>query len=97
MLIAAEDGKAFEESVQRLAMIQLVPVTTTMVRAVEFAMRELAFQSTGAHRIPVVDYFVAAAAESLGGAVLHYDRHFDKLAEVLTFKSVWLAPPGSIS
>jgi hypothetical protein len=29
--------------------------------------------------------------------VLHYDRHFDTLATVLTFTSQWVAPPGSIA
>jgi hypothetical protein len=28
--------------------------------------------------------------------VLHYDRHFDTLASVLTFTSRWVAPAGSI-
>jgi hypothetical protein len=26
--------------------------------------------------------------------VLHYDRDYDKLAEVMEFESVWLAAPG---
>ena len=30
-------------------------------------------------------------------SVLHYDHHFDRLAEVLHFRSVWLAPAGSLS
>jgi len=59
-------------------------------------MRTLAHRSAGAQRIPVVDYLVAAAAEAIGGAVLHYDRDYDRLAEVMEFESIWLAPPGSI-
>lgn len=31
-----------------------------------------------------------------GFGVLHYDRHFDTLATVLTFTSQWVAPAGSI-
>lgn len=59
-------------------------------------MRALAQRSAGAHRISVADYFIAAAAQDIGAAVLHYDRDFDRLAEVMEFESVWLAPPGSI-
>jgi hypothetical protein len=28
--------------------------------------------------------------------VLHYDRDFDTLAEIIGFESIWLAPAGSI-
>jgi hypothetical protein len=28
--------------------------------------------------------------------VLHYDNHYDTLAEIMTFESVWLAAPGSL-
>jgi len=59
-------------------------------------MRQLAQRSHGAHRLPVVDYVLAATAEQIGAAVLHYDRDYDTLAEVMEFESVWLAPPGSI-
>jgi len=59
-------------------------------------MRTLAHRSAGAQRIPVVDYLIAAAAEQSGGAVLHYDNHYDTLAEIMTFESIWLAAPGSL-
>jgi predicted nucleic acid-binding protein len=40
---------------------------------------------------------IATAAQEAGVGVLHYDHHFDRLAEVLHFTSVWLAPAGSLS
>jgi predicted nucleic acid-binding protein len=40
----------------------------------------------------VADVLIAAAAQEAGVGVLHYDR----LAEVLHFRSVWLAPAGSL-
>jgi len=43
-----------------------------------------------------VDEVTAAAAER-GIGVLHYDRHFDRLADVLGFRSQWVAPGGSIA
>lgn len=39
---------------------------------------------------------IAAAAQEACVGVLHDDRHFDRLAEVLHFRSVWLAPAGSL-
>jgi predicted nucleic acid-binding protein len=59
-------------------------------------MRTLAHRSAGAQQIPVVDYLIAAAAQETGAAVLHYDRDYDTLAEIMGFESVWLAPPGSL-
>jgi predicted nucleic acid-binding protein len=59
-------------------------------------MRALAHRSSGAHRLPLVDYFVAASAQELGAAVIHYDRDYDTLAEVLEFESVWLASAGAL-
>ena len=59
-------------------------------------MRALAHRSAGAQRLPIVDYLVGAAAQETGAAVLHYDRDYDTLAEIMDFESVWLAPPGSL-
>lgn len=59
-------------------------------------MRALAHRSAGAQRVPIVDYMVAAAAQELNAAVIHYDHDYDTLAEVLEFKSIWLAPAGTI-
>jgi hypothetical protein len=46
--------------------------------------------------MPIVDYLVAAAAQEMGAAVIHYDRDYDLLTEVLSFESIWLSPPGSL-
>jgi predicted nucleic acid-binding protein len=96
ILMQARDGTELDELAQHIARVHSAPLDTSVARAAEVAMRTLAQKSTGAHRIPVVDYFVAAAAEAIGGAVLHYDHDYDRLAEVMEFESIWLAPPGSI-
>lgn len=59
-------------------------------------MRSLAHRSAGSQRIPIVDYLVAAAAQELGAAVIHYDRDYDTLANSMEFESVWLAPAGTL-
>lgn len=50
----------------------------------------------GQHRLPVTDLIVAAAAESAGLAVLHYDADFGRIAEVTKQKHQWVVPRGSV-
>jgi predicted nucleic acid-binding protein len=46
--------------------------------------------------VPAPDALIAAAAAECGFGVLHYDSHFDRLADVLGFASQWVAPAGSL-
>ncbi|HTC71412.1 MAG TPA: hypothetical protein VK655_00890 [Solirubrobacteraceae bacterium] len=46
----------------------------------------------GRHRLPIPDLLIAACAQQHQAAVLHHDRHYDTLAEVLAFEPVRL--PG---
>ncbi|HEX3737446.1 MAG TPA: PIN domain-containing protein [Solirubrobacterales bacterium] len=96
ILFSAGDGDAFDRLAEHLAAIRPAPLSNSVLRAAEAAMGALACRSAGAHRLPVVDYLVAAAAQETGAAVLHYDHDYDTLAEVLEFESVWLATPGSL-
>ena len=85
ILFGARDGEAFDLLAERLAAISPAPLTPSVVEAATAAMREMAHLSAGAHRLPIVDYLV-----------IHYDRDYDVLAEVMEFESVWLAPAGSL-
>lgn len=96
-LQSARSGGVFDELVEELSMIRNAPLTPSVVHAAEAGMRALAHRSAGAQHLPIVDYLVAASAQQLGAAVLHYDRDYDTLAEVMEFESVWLAPPGSLA
>jgi predicted nucleic acid-binding protein len=96
ILLATRDPGTFDELVEELSALRPAPLGGSVVRAAEAAMRALTRRSAGAHRLPIVDYLVAAAAQELGGAVLHYDRDYGTLAEVMSFDAVWLAPPGSL-
>ncbi|HVY78539.1 MAG TPA: PIN domain-containing protein [Solirubrobacterales bacterium] len=95
-LLSAQDAATFDALTEELSTIRPAPLTPAVVGAAEEAMRALAHRSAGSQRLPVVDYLVAAAAQELGAAVLHYDRDYDRLAEVMEFESVWLAPPGTL-
>ena len=96
ILFSARDGEAFDLLAERLAAIGPAPLTPSVVEAAAAAMHEMAHRSAGAQRLPIVDYLVAAAAQELGAAVIHYDRDYDTLAELMAFESVWLAPPGTL-
>ncbi len=50
------------------------------------AQRELAEQ--GRHRVSLPDLLIAACAQQHAADVLHVDRHFDTLADVLVFDAV---------
>ncbi|MBM3677639.1 MAG: PIN domain nuclease [Actinobacteria bacterium] len=53
--------------------------------------------STGQHRGPrPMDLLIAAIAEAHDLTLLHYDRHFDLIAEVTGQPMEWLAPRGTL-
>jgi predicted nucleic acid-binding protein len=60
-------------------------------------MRALARREPLYHRVRLPDALIAAAAQDVGIGVLHYDHHYDRLAEVLHFESRWIAPPGTLT
>ena len=50
----------------------------------------------GRHRLPIPDLIIAAAAESAGMIVLHYDADFDTIGAVTGQRMEWVAPRGSL-
>jgi predicted nucleic acid-binding protein len=96
LLFSARDRDAVAQTEKIEAALRQVPVTASVQRAAIGAIRELAGRGAGYHRVPPPDALIAAAAQDAGIGVLHYDRHYDRLAEVLNFASVWIAPPGSL-
>lgn len=98
VLYAARDGIEVGEVLRDQAALRDVPVTVSVQRAAIGALRALASRGgAGYHRVSLPDALIAAAAQAAGVGVLHYDRHYDRLVEVLHFDSRWIAPPGSLS
>lgn len=50
----------------------------------------------GWHRIPIAGVVIAAAAETAGLTVLHYDADFERIAEVTGEPMQWVAPRGTV-
>ena len=78
------------------ALLRVVPVAASAQRAAIGALRDLAADGPGRHRVPIADALIAAAAQEAGVDVLHYDRHYDRLAKALSFASVWIASAGTL-
>jgi predicted nucleic acid-binding protein len=96
LLFAARDADSVAQTEKVQGTLRQAPVSSSVQRAAISAVRELAQRGAGAHRIPPPDILIAAAAQEAGIGVLHYDRHYDRLTDVLHFDSVWIAPPGSL-
>lgn len=63
-------------------------------RAIEV---QTALSRKGQHRgVTIPDLLIAAAAESSGVTVLHYDSDFDRLAEVTGQRVEWVVPQGTV-
>jgi predicted nucleic acid-binding protein len=96
ILLSARDGEGFDATQSGLDAVRIAPLNPSVLRTAEAAMRALAHRFAGTHRIPIVDYLVAAAAQEINATVLHYDADYELLAEVMDFESAWLGPRGSL-
>jgi predicted nucleic acid-binding protein len=84
LLAAARDETEYTALGDALDTLPQAPVTAGVCRAALAAARDL----RGSRRLPGADYLIAAAAAERGFGILHQDRHFDTLAQVLGFHSV---------
>lgn len=72
-----------------------IPVDRSVQRAALATMRELAAGgSHGAHRFPLTDLTVAAAAQDAAIGILHFDQHLERLGDHLGVEAHWIAEPS---
>ena len=94
MLYSARSFHHYEEILAERSALPSLPMTERIaVRALE-AQHRLA--QRGQHRVPVPDLLIAATAEEHRLSVIHYDRDFDRIAEVTGQRTEWVVPRGSI-
>jgi predicted nucleic acid-binding protein len=93
LLYAARNQADFDTVDERLRALRDIPVTRSVTQAAITALRDLAGTGSGRHRVVAADALIAACAQEAGVGVLHCDRHFDRLAEVMSFESRWLVRP----
>ncbi len=71
-----------------------VPITDLVLRRAIEVQGELA--RSGHHRVPIPDLVIAATAEAAGLILLHYDRDYDRIAEVTRQPTEWVVERGSV-
>lgn len=91
---SARNAEEWDELVGALDAFELVDSTAAHQRRALQVQRLLAQRSQRGRKIP--DLLIAAAAEELGIAVLHYDADFDLIASVTGQRCQWVVPSGSV-
>jgi predicted nucleic acid-binding protein len=97
LLQGARNGREFDERKVQIEELPEYPVAAReWSRAIE-VYGELAHQG-GAHQRSVghADLLIAAAAESAGVELLHYDEDFDRIAAITGQPTRWIVPRGSL-
>ncbi len=86
ILFSARSGSDYAALQTEFACFRELRTDATTIAAAESAQRQLA--GSGRHRIPLPDLIIGACAQQHGADVMHVDRHFDTLAEVMGFRSI---------
>lgn len=97
LLQSARNGQEFDARRMQVAELPQCPIAAKeWARAID-VYRELAHQG-GTHQRSVghADLLIAAAAESAGVELLHYDEDFERIAAVTGQPTRWIVPRGSL-
>lgn len=97
LLQSVRNGREFDERRVEMDELPQFPIAEReWARAID-VYRELAHQG-GAHQRSVghADLLIAAAAESAGVELLHYDEDFDRVAAITGQPTCWIVPRGSL-
>lgn len=91
---SARNAEEWDQIIAALDVFDPVDTTAAHVRRALQVQRLLAQRSQRGRKIP--DLLVAAAAEELDVAVLHYDADFDLIASVTGQRCEWVVPAGTV-
>lgn len=91
---SARTAEEWHDLVGALGVFDSVETTAAHVRRALQVQRLLAERSQRGRKIP--DLLIAAAAEELDIAVLHYDSDFDLIAAVTGQRCEWVLPAGTV-
>lgn len=96
LTVDARDFQGIAAVDRALEGLREIAVDRAVQRGVLSAMRELAGEgSHGSHRLPLTDLAVAVAAQLSGLDILHHDRHFERLGELLAVRALWIGDPSA--
>jgi predicted nucleic acid-binding protein len=88
LLYSARSAADYQRIESDLAEFRELRIDCATIASAVGAQRELGLR--GRHRVPIPDLLIAACAQQHQAAVLHFDRHYEVLAEVLSFEPVRL-------
>ncbi len=91
---SARNAAEWDRLIDAVGVLELVESTAEHVRRAGQVQRLLASKHQRGRKIP--DLLVAAAAETRGLTVLHYDADFDLIAGATGQPCRWVVPAGSI-
>jgi predicted nucleic acid-binding protein len=91
---SARSDEEWDQLAEALQAFELIETTAEHLRRAKQVQRQLAARHQRGRKIP--DLLIAAAAESHGLTVLHYDTDFDRIAAVTDQPSEWVVPKGSV-
>ncbi len=91
---SARTAEEWDRLVGALDAFDCVETTAAHLHRALQVQRLLARRSQRGQKIP--DLLIAAAAEQLAVAVLHYDADFDAIAAVTGQRCQWVVPAGSL-
>lgn len=94
---SARNGPDFDRMQEEFDALRLYQIGQSQWRRAIQVYRELAHQG-GTHQRSVghEDLLIAAAAESAGVELLHYDEDFDRIAAITNQPTRWIVPRGSL-
>lgn len=91
---SARSAQEWDRLMNALEFLELVETTAAHVQRARQVQRMLATKHRRGRKVP--DLLIAAAAESSGLVVLHYDADFDRIAGVTSQGCEWVVPAGSV-
>jgi predicted nucleic acid-binding protein len=95
ILYSARGRAEFKQIAEELEGVRMLSLGTGSMTRARRTQAKLA--ERGQHPGPKpMDLLIAAAAESHGAVLLHYDRHFDAVVRVTGQPAEWLAKRGSL-
>jgi predicted nucleic acid-binding protein len=91
---SARNASEWDRLAEAVKAFSLIETTARHVRRAKQVQRLLASRQQRGRKLP--DLLVAAAAESEGLTVLHYDADFDLIAKATGQPCEWVLPGGSV-
>lgn len=98
LLYSSRNGEDFARLREELDALPTCPITESEWERALWVYQQLANEG-GAHQRAVKhpDLLIAAAAESAGAVVLHYDEDYERISAITGQPTRWLAPPGTLA